>query len=1081
MAAAINIVGHGTDGSDGIARGIHLRWAFDDKLGFPDCIRLFRRESDLRDRYVLEPPGDEAVKKLKLPYKQRAQGRKAITFTIEYFRDGKKLSSVPTTRITLDNATLYLQPHDGEVRITLSRPVPRIILGFILRPDTAFAVEVEGARPYQPLHMGAGKNVPETLEIEGDAIKRIRLIGEQIVLVGLTAWDCVADNGNSWQEIKLNCGCGLPVEIKKPTNYIGDAYNQIKNLDFATVLCRLGIGQTEKAPFTAAAFDEFRQTLRAIEREGSSVPVGWTRFPSDADGRSAASDVGLKLAQYDYLLVQSQLAATARALDLAYLDDQVDAAKVYDYRVETSWPDDHKRRLDHILTFEDQEPGQALPAVVPYRDELAIGGMVDGRFEALDHPGARSTRALTFDCTAGLTGIQFVQPVTEVQIWLAHGEEGSSAEITVSAFAPNFITAFETISVTRERQFLRIEAPAIAAIRFAGARVAISRLHYDREPFPHGSQSAQTCGLRIRNQHPLETPRDLQVAALPGGPVMVEGRGRAAEKPQLAGLRWAAGTDHRLAMLSIHPVAYHIEREDRAGRITRLTEGKPLLLGLDVAGAQTRPLPQGWPGRPYYVDPAGKDQQDYRVAALDIFGRLSAFSAPVTYTPQPAALATPRNARARYLDPAAYDAASDQLLDPLLTAADRDWLRDDGRPAIRVTWSWPAEIPAPQRDAENFQIVFQEGWLNVNRGMVDAAVGVNAATIAQATLAITTADAQRLPILATLPAAVPVLLFRARLERTVAAGDLRFAWLKQGPKAFLVLANGAGRDVEMRVLAMTPPADAVVEPGQGFAVTLTADSAAFADYALAPSWTDRRVTATIRRRRAGQVDYEHLIPAPRFPDPPIGVDDLETIRYGQLGVYATRGPTEGAVSVPATVMAVRRQAPQAATLPYDGGTALRASPADIHGKARFALRWPKLGSNTQPPRLSGDGREPVRSRSRSRRDRRPRRDVAQCAAGAGEPAGLRRRLHPAHPAAPGRGRSRLSPIASPCPRSSWRNRPTSPIRHRCCISMRASMAAAATATSTGSRRSIPAGLRARWVRRPRRSRSRAPPCHQRRC
>jgi len=300
VAPAINVVGHGTNGSDGIARGIHLRWAFNDKLGFPECIRLFRRESDLRDRYVLGPPGDEAARELQLPYKQRVRGRKAITFTIKYAdRDGKKLSSVPSTRIELDAGTLYLQPHDGMVRITLSRPVPRIILGFVLRPDTAFTVEAEGARPYQPLHMGAGKNVPETLEFEGDAIRRILLSGEQIVLLGLTAWDCVRNNGNSWQEIKLNCGCGLPVDIKKPTNFIGDVYSKIKDLDFATVLCRLGIVDLDKLPFTRKQFAEFRKILRAIAREGSSVPVGWTRFPADAGGTAGASDVGLELAQYD--------------------------------------------------------------------------------------------------------------------------------------------------------------------------------------------------------------------------------------------------------------------------------------------------------------------------------------------------------------------------------------------------------------------------------------------------------------------------------------------------------------------------------------------------------------------------------------------------------------------------------------------------------------------------------------------------------------------------------------------------------------------------------------------------------------
>ena len=50
----LKLLGHGTDGSDGIQPGNHLRWAFNHKLGFPDCIRLFRRPSFLGNHYVFD-------------------------------------------------------------------------------------------------------------------------------------------------------------------------------------------------------------------------------------------------------------------------------------------------------------------------------------------------------------------------------------------------------------------------------------------------------------------------------------------------------------------------------------------------------------------------------------------------------------------------------------------------------------------------------------------------------------------------------------------------------------------------------------------------------------------------------------------------------------------------------------------------------------------------------------------------------------------------------------------------------------------------------------------------------------------
>jgi len=33
----LSMIAHGTDGSDGLEAGIHLRWSFDQALGFPLC------------------------------------------------------------------------------------------------------------------------------------------------------------------------------------------------------------------------------------------------------------------------------------------------------------------------------------------------------------------------------------------------------------------------------------------------------------------------------------------------------------------------------------------------------------------------------------------------------------------------------------------------------------------------------------------------------------------------------------------------------------------------------------------------------------------------------------------------------------------------------------------------------------------------------------------------------------------------------------------------------------------------------------------------------------------------------------
>ena len=62
-----------------------------------------------------------------------------MVFTIECLdRAGYTLESVPIGRITLDNATLYVQQHAGEVRVSLSPSGGTHHPSVILRPSTAF-------------------------------------------------------------------------------------------------------------------------------------------------------------------------------------------------------------------------------------------------------------------------------------------------------------------------------------------------------------------------------------------------------------------------------------------------------------------------------------------------------------------------------------------------------------------------------------------------------------------------------------------------------------------------------------------------------------------------------------------------------------------------------------------------------------------------------------------------------------------------------------------------------------------------------------------------------------------------------
>jgi hypothetical protein len=57
------MVVHGTDGSDGITSGIHLRWAFHYKFGFPpEGFKLYKRKSNLKNKNCIEIESIDAPK-----------------------------------------------------------------------------------------------------------------------------------------------------------------------------------------------------------------------------------------------------------------------------------------------------------------------------------------------------------------------------------------------------------------------------------------------------------------------------------------------------------------------------------------------------------------------------------------------------------------------------------------------------------------------------------------------------------------------------------------------------------------------------------------------------------------------------------------------------------------------------------------------------------------------------------------------------------------------------------------------------------------------------------------------------------
>src|SRR3990172_4544095 len=137
----LKLLGHGTNGSDGIESGIHLRWAFNYKLGFPDCIRLFRRPSFIQNHYVWDYL-TKGYNALPLPSTHEIQtGVYEVDFFFESLPGVDFFPIVSKTFGPVTRDVVYIK--DGELHINFSMAVNRIELGFLVEPKSKFQIIVD--------------------------------------------------------------------------------------------------------------------------------------------------------------------------------------------------------------------------------------------------------------------------------------------------------------------------------------------------------------------------------------------------------------------------------------------------------------------------------------------------------------------------------------------------------------------------------------------------------------------------------------------------------------------------------------------------------------------------------------------------------------------------------------------------------------------------------------------------------------------------------------------------------------------------------------------------------------------------
>ena len=138
------------------------------------------------------------------------------------------------------------------------------------------------------------------------------------------------------------------------------------------------------------------------------------------------------------LLAQSLYVPVGKVLDLYYVDKPQNPDIYFDYRIETMWPEWNMRQLDHEITFDTFEIGQRFDNLFAIDDLYFLDA---GSPEIVEAPNdlARTNFGLALSDTVPVTIFRFLQPVSEVQLWLLNPDEASEVVVAGLSGLPHHL------------------------------------------------------------------------------------------------------------------------------------------------------------------------------------------------------------------------------------------------------------------------------------------------------------------------------------------------------------------------------------------------------------------------------------------------------------------------------------------------------------------------------------------------------------------------------------------------------------------------------------------------------------------
>ncbi len=941
------LFGHGTDGADGIAEGVHLRWFFDRRLGFPlGGFCLSRRIA----------PGDITFLR-KAVYKEGDGFTTRTTHTLPAPKLNADLQI--SSPISFHASGVPQFPNKGvfihfKEEITIKFPQLIKSAEVTLYIKTGMSAQLDG-RLWEEVVDRQEKAVAPyemfTLRVEGhDELDRIIILAEAACIrtVGYEWCETISYDGSRWKEI----ACPISLPYTSPHYPVEHKFSgrPMPQGDWQEARRRKDQGfEYQKSDFYEMRdlFDDMFQN-----DPPSSNQIRYHSYPDEnvAGTNSTAEQTSMKALPSDFLHLSALDPAVARIIGLAYIDNKFnqDPAIVsqlrYDYKLTGTWTEGNIWLLEeHIVTFDVE------PAGAPFSQFKVIEGLLfefnDQEIGDVRSDLAETTRSIIFPETGNtILIIRFPESVCEVQLFVS-GNVGSAEATGSIGILPSQLVA-GTAGRTEEMLHLS-RANGFHWVALRGDAIQLNKIAYDFSFIGHPQSEDviyehEARDLAVEPSHLPSPPTGLRLTPFAGQtyPSTIK-EGEMVDARLQVGLDWKIPESIRSNKYQF--VRYLAQRQS-GGKTVLLNNGEPIIINSgaeDLNPATGESLAPG-----YLIDVVHDiDTYNYRVSGIDIFGRVSRYGngESITldqslYPPPPA----PMRIEATYVDAA----------DPWLMASDRDAL-GGANEGLNVSWEWPSHLHEQGPDVDHFRVHVLIGWLNHLEiellsvktltspsplfsapSSIETIIGVHGlGELKSGDLIGGTFQSAGLfyPITKSEPHSNKgeILLWLARPQSADAAPQLYADNQEVSPGGAALLAT---RQQTSAYIPSPGPATLIVPQR----------SSLYVDYSRSSTWPFRDIEVTAHTSATRYTVM--IIPPPVLPTAANGK------RYMQVTVTAQDPRHESVTGTPATAIAIYRTPPPPPTRSLSENT--YASFPDVFGKSSFSFRFPADGNGYEIYRTS---------------------------------------------------------------------------------------------------------------------------------